>query len=77
MIVLSLVCQVINWFMDGLRERFKIAQEGKLTKYLGAKYKWRKIEDGQMFCDATMKKKTKAIVDHNNNKIYQKRSQRI
>ena len=54
----------IHWFMDGLETRFNITHNGELKKHLGVEYTWGQIDDGKMFCDATMIKKANTIVEH-------------
>ena len=52
----------IEWFMDNVEKRFKITRGGILSKHLGVIYEWGKLENGKMFCKATMDKKVDGIV---------------
>jgi len=52
----------IEWFMNGIEQRFNITRGDKLSKHLGVEYKWGKTEDGKHYCEATMPKKVMATV---------------
>lgn len=54
----------IEWFMDGVEERFNITRDDVISKHLGVKYEWGTREDGMAFCKATMDKKVNATVDY-------------
>ena len=52
----------IEWCMDNVEKRFKITRGGTLSKHLGVIYEWGKLENGKMFCKATMDKEVDGIV---------------
>ena len=53
----------IDWFMNEIERRFKIARGGLLKKHLGVDYEWGTRDDDKAFCKATMVKKVKATVE--------------
>ena len=50
-----------------VRSKYKITTLGKITKYLGVNYSWRKDEKGQKFVVASMKRNADEII-----KFYEK-----
>ena len=53
----------IDWFMDGLENRFKITRDGEISKYLGIFYEWGTNKNDKNYCKAMMNKKVEAIVE--------------
>ena len=62
----------IEWFVKGLKGRFKITRQGLLKKQLGVYYEWGVLPNGKSFCRATMEKKVNALVEAYENTLERK-----
>ena len=53
----------IESFMDNVEKYFNITRDGEISKHLGVIYEWREMENGKIYCEATMDKNVAAIIE--------------